>query len=65
VDSAGLSFQAQGPGAGPGQRRRLRRLSADSFAAGETLLTFLREGGRVVKLRFDEVSIVSTLDRQP
>ena len=65
VDSAGLSFQAQGPGAGPGQQRRLRRLGSDSFAAGETLLTFLREGGRVVKLRFDEVSIVSTLDRQP
>ena len=67
ADSAGLSFQRQGagPGPGPGRPVRLRRVGPDAFTAGENLFTFLRERGRVVKLRFDAVSVVSTLDRQP
>jgi len=61
TDSAGLSVRV---GAG-GRSTALRYLGGDSFEAGGNRFTFLRQGGRVTRLRFDGVSVISLLERIP
>jgi CubicO group peptidase (beta-lactamase class C family) len=61
TDSVGLSVRV-GPG---GRSTTLRYLGGDSFEAGGNGFTFLRQGDRVTRLRFDGVSVVSILERVP
>jgi hypothetical protein len=61
VDSTGPTVRM---GSG-GRAVPLRYLGGDSFEAGNNRYTFLRRDQQVVQLRFDGVSVVSTLDRVP
>ena len=60
VDSAGLRVRMR-----DGKPRPLRYVGGDTFEAGSDRFTFLREGAKVVRLRYDGVAVVSTLDRKP
>jgi CubicO group peptidase (beta-lactamase class C family) len=60
ADSTGLRVRSRG-----GQFRPLRYIGGDTFEGAEDRYTFLREGGRAVRLRYDGVAMVTTLERQP
>jgi CubicO group peptidase (beta-lactamase class C family) len=59
ADSGKLMIQALGPG---GNRARpARYVGGETFEVGDQRLTFVREGGKVTKLRNDQVSGVALL----
>jgi D-alanyl-D-alanine carboxypeptidase len=60
ADSGGLTARLSG-----NRSLALRAAGPDSFEAGNSRFTFFREGERVARMRFDGISVVSTLERVP
>jgi len=65
ADSAGRLTMPGTPFVPPGAPATLQYVGGDTFELGGTHLTFVRERGRVVKLRVDAVYALFVLKRQP